>query len=381
MIYFDNAATTFPKPAVVVEEIKKCMQSYGGNAGRGAHSLSLKAAEKVFECRSLIAELFGAEDADRVFFTPNTTYGINAVLKRLLHDGDHVIISDMEHNAVLRPVWKMANEGRIEYDVFKTYTGDARQSPVRICASIAKLLRPNTRLVFCTHASNICSEILPIKEIGAFCHKYGVLFAVDAAQSAGHEEINIADMNIDALCVPGHKGLYGPQGSGAVVLGRGITLDTLIEGGNGIDSMMPEMPSQAPERYEAGTVATPSIAGLCEGIKAVKRYGIGNIADNERRMCGRICDILCNTKGVSVYLPQYTGSIVLFNVNGLPSEKTAALLDGKGICVRGGYHCAALAHKTLGTDDGGAVRASLGMFNRLPEADLFCKAVREIVSS
>ncbi len=377
MIYFDNAATTFPKPISVVEEIRRCMLTYGGNPGRGAHSLSLRAAQKVFECRELAAETFGAPDSDRVFFTPNTTYGINAVLKGLLRRGDHVLISDMEHNAVYRPIHKMATEGIVEYDVFNTLTCDKRQNPLRICTSIARLIRPNTRLVFCTHASNICSETLPIAEIGAFCHRHGILFCVDGAQSAGHENIHVGRMNIDALCLPGHKGLYGPQGSGIVILGEGITLDTFVEGGNGIDSLSPDMPLQAPERYEAGTVATPCIAGLCEGLRTVVSRGVESISHNEKQLCRRACELLGNTKGITLYAPEYMGGIVLFNVDGVPSEKIAAALDTKGVCVRGGYHCAALAHRTLGTHEGGAVRLSFGMFNKLAEVDRFYQLLKE----
>lgn len=378
MMYFDNAATTFPKPLAVVDEMRRCMMTYGGNPGRGAHSLSLAAARKVFDCRSELAELFGASDTDRVFFVPNTTYGINAVLKGLLRKGDHVIISDIEHNAVWRPVCKMAREGKIEYDVFKSFTGDIRQTPQRICASIAKLMRPNTRLVFCTHASNICSAMLPVSKIGDFCHRHGLLFAVDGAQAAGHEKIDVRSMNIDALCVPGHKGLYGPQGSAAVILGEGITLDTLVEGGNGIDSLEAEMSLQAPERYEAGTVATPCIAGLCEGIRTVRRIGIESIAENERRLCRRLREMLGNSEGVEMYAPEYEGSIVLFNVRGVPSERAASILDGQGVCVRGGYHCAALAHRALGTPEGGAVRVSFGAYNKLAELDTLYKAIRTI---
>ena len=241
MIYLDNAATTFPKPSSVTDEVIKCMTTYCGNPGRSGHTLSLAAAKKVFECRELAANMFGAADTDRVFFTPNTTYGINAVIKGLLRNGDHVIISDMEHNAVLRPIHKLANEGVIEYDVFKTLTGEARQSPIRICANIAKLVKNNTKMVICTHSSNICSVVFPIKEIGDFCHRHGILFVIDGAQSAGLLDINVEDMNIDALCLPGHKGLYGPQGSGIVILGKTTTLNTLVEGGNGIDSLSPEM--------------------------------------------------------------------------------------------------------------------------------------------
>lgn len=371
MIYLDNAATTFPKPACVANEVTKCICTYCGNPGRSGHILSVMAAQKVFECRELAAETFGAFGADRVFFTYNTTHGINAVLKGLLKEGDHVIISDLEHNAVWRPIHKMAAEGKITYDVFKTLTCCPRKSPTLICANIARLVRPNTRLVFCTHASNICSATLPIKEIGAFCRRHGILFAVDGAQSAGHLDINVEEMMIDALCLPGHKGLYGPQGSGIVVLGKDISLDTLTEGGNGIASLSPEMPAAAPERYEAGTMSTPCIAGLCAGIKKVREYGTENIAQAEGRLCKRLCNMLGNTKGITLYAPEYTGATVLFNLDAVPSEETAAELDKRGICVRGGYHCAGLAHKALGTPDGGAVRVSFGIFNRPAEVEKF----------
>ena len=378
MIYFDNAATTFPKPICVSEDMRKCVRVYGGNPGRGAHALSLEAAKRVYECRTELCELFGADEAERVFFTPNTTYGINTVLKGILKDGDHVIISDMEHNALYRPVCRLAAEGKIEYSVFKTMTGEQRQSSWRICAQIAKQLRPNTRAVFCVHSSNICSMTLPIAEIGAFCKKHRLFFAVDAAQSAGHEIINVKEMNIDALCVPGHKGLYGPQGIGAVVLGKDIILDTLVEGGNGVDSLEPYMSLSAPERYEAGTLSTPAIVGLCAGVKALKQMEIEEISQKERALQRRVKELLGNTEGVELYAPEYDGSIVLFNISGVPSERVASALDGYGICVRGGYHCAPLAHKTLNTPEGGAVRVSVGAFNTPVEADALWRAVKAI---
>lgn len=379
MIYLDSAATSYPKPAGVLDAMRECMLNCGGNPGRGAHSLSLAAARRVFECRELVAKAFGAADSDRVFFTPNTTYGINAVIKGILRQGDHAIISDMEHNAVWRPIHKMASEGKIEYSVFKTLALADRRSPTLICAQIARLLRPNTRLVVCPHASNICSLTLPVKEIGAFCKKRGIAFVVDAAQSAGHVPIDLRRDCISALCIPGHKGLYGPQGSGAVVMEEGLVLDTLTEGGNGIDSMLGDMPSGSPERYEAGTVSTPCIAGLYEGLRFALGRGIACIGEMEKIMCKRLLELLGNTAGVTLYAPQYAGSIALFNLDGVPSERVAELLDKRGVCARGGYHCAALAHKTLGTPDGGAVRVSFGAFNKPFEIESFYRILREII--
>lgn len=381
MIYFDNGATTFPKPVAVMEEMRRCMSLYGGNPGRSGHTLALSAAKKIFECRELAAAFFGVGESERIFFTPNATYGINVVLKGALRRGDHVLISDLEHNAVWRPIHKMAVDGIITYDVFRTYAEEGEISAHRICAEIARNIKPETRMVFCTHASNICSAVLPIKEIGELCDRLRVLFCVDAAQSAGHERINVDEMKIDALCVPGHKGLYGPQGSGLVALGKDVVLETLTEGGNGVDSLSPLMPDEAPERYEAGTLATPCIAGLSAGIRAVTEKGVEEISFGERQLISRLSDAIGSIKGVDVYAPWYDGSILLFNVRGIGSEVVATQLDRRGICVRGGYHCAGLAHKTLGTPEGGAVRVSVGTFNKPSEADTFARELLSIVRS
>jgi len=211
LCYLDNAATTFPKPVSVYREVYRCMSTYCGNPGRGSHTLSLEAARAIFECRSLIADLLGVSDLDRIIFTYNTTYALNMVIKGLLKKGDHVIISDMEHNAVLRPIWKLAHDGIISYDIFPSMTAKEKRSPALICAKIAALIKPNTKMVICSHASNICSATLPIKEIGEFCEKHSLLFVVDGAQSVGHYDLNVDRMNISALCFPSHKGLYGQR--------------------------------------------------------------------------------------------------------------------------------------------------------------------------
>ena len=382
LIYFDNAATSFPKPRSVIEETVRCMTEYGGNAGRGTHALARAAAEKIYECRTLAAAHFGVDDPARVIFTLNTTTALNTVLKGLLREGDHVLLSDIEHNAVLRPLARLEREGRITSDTFPSMLGDERRSAVRICAGIAKRMTKDTRMVVCSHASNLCSMTMPIREIGAFCHRHGLLFVVDGAQSAGHERINVEQMEIDALCVPSHKGLYGPQGSGMILLGKGIApemLGTLVEGGNGMASLSAEMPPVFPERYEAGTLPTPAIAGLCEGIRVVEKSGLDEIAAHEKSLYLRMREVLGNTKGVRVYAPEYEGAVLLFNLEGKNAERVGRELAERGICVRSGYHCSALGHRTLGTPEGGAVRASFGIYNHLGEVERFCRAVGEIV--
>lgn len=379
MIYLDQAATSFPKPRAVYDEVLRCMTKYGGNPGRGSHALSLAAAEKIYDCRALAAEFFGVDDPARVFFTMNTTHGLNTVLKGLVHAGNHVLISDLEHNAVYRPLYKMQQEGNITISTFPSMVGDPRRNAVRICAGIARRIRPQTRIVVCTHISNICSVTMPIREIGNFCHRHGLLFVVDAAQSAGHERISVDEMNIDALCVPGHKGLYGPQGCGMVILGKGILPESLMEGGNGVHSLEGTMPDFSPERYEAGTLPTPSIAGLYEGLRAVREIGEEIIADHERSLYRRARDFLGNQNGVVLYAPEYEGSTLLFNLDGIAADKVGALLNDAGFCVRSGYHCTALGHKTLGTPEGGAVRVSFGMYNTVGEVEALGWTVGKIL--
>ena len=378
MIYLDNAATSYPKPRQVSDEVRRCLTQYGGNPGRGAHYLSLAAAEKVYECRSLAASMFEAPSPDRVVFTLNTTHALNTIIKGLLRRGDHVLISDLEHNAVYRPIWRLANDGIITYDVFPSMVGEENRSAARICAAIARRLRPETRMVVCTHASNLCSATMPIAEIGRFCHRHGLLFVVDGAQSAGHLPLSLREDSIDALCLPGHKGLLGPQGCGMAILGEGILPESLIEGGNGVDSLEGGMPDYPPERYESGTLPTPAIAGLCEGMRIVSERGIPAISEYERSVFRRARELLGNMPGVTLYVPEYEGSVLLFNLDGVDSEHTAGALNRLGICVRGGYHCAALAHKTLKTPAGGAVRASFGIYNHPSHAEALATALRRI---
>lgn len=375
MVYLDNAATTFPKPHGVAREVVRCMTEYCGNPGRSGHTLSLAAAKKIFECREELASFFGASDPSRVIFTQNTTHALNLIIKGLLKKGDHVVTSDMEHNSVMRPIEKLYSEGSIEYSVFEAHPLVTRGRDELILKGIEGLIKKNTRLIICTHASNVCSATLPIKKIGALCHARGIIFAVDAAQSAGIIPINMGNMNIDALALPSHKALYGPQGCGCLVLGDKIRLDTLIEGGSGINSLDPFMPSEPPERYEAGTLPTPAIAGLCEGIKFIRSLGAEYLHGYECELYQYAKEALSNINGIDIYAPCHTGSALLFNKKGFLPEALASRLDKDGICVRAGYHCAPLAHKTLGTIETGAVRISFGIYNTKKDIDLLAKAL------
>ena len=379
LIYLDNAATSYPKPPEVLGEVMRSLIQYGGNPGRGSHRLSVMASEKIYECREVTASLFDVSDPERVFFTANATYALNTVIKGLLRRGDHVLISDLEHNAVYRPIYKMASLGFIEYDIFDSLSSDPKRNAAKICGNIAKLMRKNTRLVVCTHQSNICSVTMPIYEISELCRRCGVLCVIDGAQSAGHMDISVDRSGVSALCLPSHKGLYGPQGCGMVILGKGVRLSTLAEGGNGVDSLDGKMPDFSPERYEAGTLPTPAIAGLCEGIKFVSSVGAEVCAEHDTELFRYTKDKLLNIAGVRIYLPEREGSTLLFNIEGLSSERVSEKLSKEGICVRGGYHCTALGHKTLGTTNGGGVRVSFGLFNDKQDIDRLAEAVERII--
>lgn len=379
MIYLDNAATSFPKPRRVWEEMERCMKSYGGNPGRGSHRLAMHAAEKIYECRELLADTMGSRHPENVIFTSNATAAVNLAVKGLLREGDHVLISDLEHNAVWRPVCRLAREGRISYGIFPSFARAVDRSPARILRTIEEMIRPNTRMLICTHASNICSVAMPIREIGALCRRRGIFFVVDGAQSAGHLPISMEGDCIDALCLPGHKGLFGAQGCGALLLGEGIYADTLMEGGSGLNSLDEAMPDESPERYEAGTLPTPSIAALCEGVKFLREVGIENVSSRENELCLLMRDRLSDLRGIELSSPHDEGGILLFTSPRIPSDALGAELDRRGICVRSGFHCAALAHRTLESPGGGAVRASLGYFNRPSDADALRRALREIL--
>lgn len=372
MIYLDNAATTFPKPPSVINEVRKCIGTYCGNPGRSSHGLAVKAAEKIFACRESISDLFSVGAPERVFFTLNTTYALNTAIKGILRRGDHVVISDMEHNSVLRPIFRLTKERVVTYDVFRTHT---ESSPV---AEAERLIGRKTRLLVCTHCPNLTSALLPIRELGSLCRRNGVIFVVDAAQSAGHIPIDMEKDNIDILCLPGHKGLYGIQGCGAVCLAEGIIPDSLVEGGNGINSLEGCMPDFPPERFEAGTMPTPAIAALDEGIREIRRIGLDGIRRHEERLFYAFRERLEDLGGIKIYDPDSPGAVLLFSVDGIPSERVAAHLAKQGICVRGGYHCSALGHRTLGTPSDGAVRVSFGIFNKAEEADTFISVLSDI---
>lgn len=377
IIYFDNAATTFPKPQGVLDASHDCASNWCGNAGRGSHPLALRSAEAVYGAREALAGFFGAR-SENVVFTLNTTYALNLAIKGVMRRGGHVLISDMEHNSVLRPIARLCRDRRIGYDVFPTHRGGIPLTTDEILSGIISRLRSDTKMVCAIHSSNICSYSLPIREIGALCRRHGLILCVDAAQAAGHCEIDMGRDGIDILCMPGHKGLYAPQGVGAMILSDGITLDTLVEGGNGVNSLELSMGMLSPERYEGGTLCTPAIVGLARGVEFVQNLGVATIAAHERELYRRAFSRIAVIDGARVYGECATGGILLFNIEGVHPDEMGEELGERGFCLRTGYHCSALAHKTLGTGEGGAVRVSFSVFNTEREVDALCDAVQEI---
>lgn len=360
MIYFDNAATTMPKPASVLRAIRECAEYYGANPGRSGHRLSMQTAKKMFECREQTAAMFDAEP-DNVVFTGNCTQALNLAIKGALKKGAHVILSDLEHNSVFRPVYKLSQSGGVTYSVAKTYEGDFEKT----VQSFKSHINADTKMIACTAASNLCGVMLPCDGLWELCQEHGLLLLLDLAQSAGVRRASLK--KADFLCMPGHKGLYGPPGTGVLVTARGEELDTIIEGGTGSQSYLKEQPKAMPERLESGTLNTYGVMGLQEGIRFVNSMGYDRIYRHELALAQLLYDSLVKIKGVRLYTkrPEWGTHlpVVCFNMADTPSETVVEQLSRRGYALRGGFHCAPLAHHTLQTGEYGAVRASVSVYN------------------
>lgn len=362
MIYLDNAATSGKKPFGVIKAVENALNFYSANPGRSGHSESVKAAMLVFSVRKSAAEFFGAEGPEQVVFTPNCTFALNCIIKGVLRKHDHVIISDIEHNAVLRPVHKLYEEGLITYDVAATDLYDKNKT----VENFKSLINANTKMIICSGASNVCGILNPIKEIGELCRNNSILFAVDAAQSGGIIKTDMKNMKIDYLAAAPHKGLYAPMGTGILIAGKPIE-KTITEGGTGTASLSKAQPDDMPEKLESGTVNLPGIAGINAGIDFVKSVGADKIYRREMYLTAYLYEELSRIKKVKLYAPYpelYKFAPVLsFNISGKNSAEIAEYLNKNGVAVRAGFHCAALTHEKLGTLSTGAVRVSPGFFN------------------
>ena len=376
MIYFDNAATTLHKPHEVIEAVVHAMTT-AGNASRGTHTGSLAASRTVYETRKKIADFFHCSRADHVIFTSNSTEALNIAICGTLGKGDHIISTDLEHNSVLRPLYHLEEQGAsltflsankrgcIDYDDFK------------------RSIKPNTKAIVCTHASNLTGNVLDIERIGRIAKAHNLLFIVDASQSAGCIEINMETMNIDILCFTGHKGLLGPQGTGGLCIHESVEIRPFKHGGSGIHSYEKGQPQAYPARLEAGTLNSHGIAGLCAAINYINTITIPVIAQKEQELLWHFYKGICNIPEIHIYGDFDTkerAAILSLNIEGYDSGTVSDLLSQEyDIATRPGAHCAPRMHQALGTTETGAVRFSFSSFNTMEEVENAIQALKELV--
>ena len=378
-IYLDNAATSFPKPSQVTEAVEKTLRLNAANPGRGGHQLSLQAGRLVMECRETVARFFGVRDAARIAFTANATEAINLGLFGTLQPGDRVVTTSMEHNAVVRPLRALSDCGVAVVRVTADPLGVVDPEAVKqACAT-------GTRLLVMNHCSNVTGTLQAIDELGPWCRKHGIIFMVDAAQSAGIFPIHVEEMAIDLLAVPGHKSLLGPPGTGFLYVRPGLDLRPLLYGGTGNFSQSSTQPEEMPERLESGTLNTIGLAGLKAGIEFLEATGLDQVRSHEQELLGRLIDGLSCLDRVTLYGPLGTarhGGALSFNLKNLDPSMLGFRLDREyGICCRVGLHCAPEAHGTIGTFPEGTVRLSPGYFNTVEDIDKTLQAIREIIAT
>lgn len=380
-LYLDNAATTFPKPSEVAQAVYDYMTSCGANINRGCYGAAYDVEEQVLETRELLRGLFHGPDCRNVIFTKNVTESLNVLLKGFLRPGDHVITSSMEHNAVMRPLVQLEKAG---VSVARAPCDDQGRLDM---GALERCLRPNTRLVVMTHASNVCGTVLPAAQVGQFCQKHDLNFFVDSAQTAGVLELDMENMHIDALAFTGHKGLLGPQGIGGFVLTDELSreLTPLLSGGTGSLSHTEEVPDFLPDRFEPGTLNIPGILGLRQGLLFLRKTGIETVWEHEQALTRRfraglrpleekgLLRVLAGEEGV-----ERTGVVSVQTLKTELSQAAFRLDDRFGIQTRVGLHCAPSAHKTLGSYPTGSIRFSFGFFNTLEDVDHALSALAEV---
>ena len=380
MLYLDNAATSFPKPEAMLQAMINYQQTIGGSPGRSGHGLSIDAGRVVFETREALAQLFNIDDPLRIAFTKNATEALNIALFGLLKKGDHVVTTSMEHNSVMRPLRFLAAQG-VELSVVPCSSqGDVAPEDVRTA------LRPNTKMVVLTHASNVTGTIMPVEEIGAITGHRNIVLCVDAAQTAGTLTIDVEKMSIDLLAFSGHKSLYGPQGTGGLFIRKGLDkkIDPLMRGGTGSRSEFEDQPDFMPDKYESGTPNTIGLAGLRAGTTFIMEQTVEAIRKKKAILTQQFIDRLKEMRGDVILYGHQDNSkrtaIVSFNLKNITSSEASLYFEKKwGIMCRPGLHCAPSAHKTIGTFPQGTVRFSFGFFYTKQDIDLACEAVRQIL--
>lgn len=380
-IYLDNASTTFPKAPNVANAMANYITNYGININRGSYALAYDVEDIIYTTRQQLNTLFNGHDPSHVTFTQNVTMSLNMVIKGLLKDGDHVLVSSMEHNAVMRPLTQLRDKD-ITFDMIPCdKTGSVQLE------NIEALIRPNTVAMIINHASNVCGTIQPIESIGAICKEHDLHFIVDAAQTAGVIPIDVKACHIDALCFTGHKGLLGPQGIGGIILTKEMaqTLTPLIAGGTGSFSHLETMPTNMPDAFEAGTLNLPGIIGLNEGLSYIESQGMESIHNQELALTKAFLEGLHSITGVNIIGKQDIQdrtAVVSITIDDMDAASIAYELESKyHIMTRVGLHCAPRAHQTLGTYPEGTVRFSFGYANTLEDVDMALSALHTIVKN
>lgn len=370
-VNFDNAATTFPKPASVKRALSDAVSRYGGNAGRGGHRLTLATSEKVFDTRQTAADFFGTVP-ENVVFTLNCTHALNFAIQGIMKSGGHIIISSIEHNSVARPVYALSENGNVFYSIAPVYDDDEQ-----FLDGLKRLIRHDTKAIVCTIAGNVTGRILPFREIAQICRRRNICFIADGAQACGILDVKLSD-GINILCTSGHKGLYGPAGTGLLISDGEYGISPVIQGGTGSSSMNLIQPDFLPDSLESGTVNTTGIIALKSGIDFVRKMGTDKIYAHENRLCRKFISLL-DPDRVTVYRTEGLkyAPVVSFNINGMPPEEAAGLLSDRGYCLRAGLHCSPLAHKTLGTDEG-TVRFAPSVFNNENQVYGLTKEIKKL---
>lgn len=368
MIYFDNGATTFPKPRSVILGVNSCLKKIGGNPSRSAHRLSVLASEEVYKSRECVCRFLGIPDPESIVFTYNATYALNMAIKTLVRHKCHIIVSDIEHNSVIRPLERLAATLGIEYSLYN--------SDLPLDDAILPLIKNDTELIISTAASNVSGKEIDIEQLSKIARSNSLRLIIDASQALGHRRVDISKIDCDALCAPAHKALFGIQGTGFAYFKNREREGDFIEGGSGSNSLDPQMPMLLPEGYEAGTLSTVGIVALRLGIEFLNEIGIDNIEYHLNKLRGITTDGLNDISGITVY-PSYGGNVI-FNFDGISSSQASTMLDKYGVCTRGGLHCAPSAHKKLGTIDTGTIRVSFSIMNTAHEVERFVDIVSDI---
>lgn len=372
MINFDNAATSYPKPANVRKAVNQAILKYGGNSGRGGHILSINTSKALFTTREKIANFFDG-DIENVVLTLNCTHSLNLAIKGIMRNGGHIITSNMEHNSVIRPIYSLSKQNKtISYSVAEVYPDDELT-----IKSFKKLITSDTKAIVCTIASNVTGQILPYKEIGKLCAEHNICFIADGAQACGVLPIKMTD-GINILCTPGHKGLYGITGTGILISDGKYHIPSLIEGGTGSNSLELQQPDFLPDSLEAGTVNIIGSISVGAGMDYINSIGIERIMKHENILCERFINGLKKIDNAVIYrLPNCKyAPIVSFNIEGVKPEELSEYLSRNGFCLRVGFHCAALTHKNLGTTDG-TIRFAPSIFNNSSEVDSLIASIKK----